>query len=260
MKIFRTKLSLAKVVYLTAVVLPVLVACVDSAPYVDESQPVEESDMAEDENSANEEATVLYGQFREHLGGTLFVLEEVGEVDPSTVLVVNDSQYGFEVPGDVGTPMWAIGEIRPLDISQLANIEPAVAEIYDGEPALYAQRITLVPEPSELTENAEAFYGKALTVYGEVEQIAPANAFVLEDPELFEGRGVVVIQTADATDEIIPDDAKVTVSGILRPAGIADLEDESALSAEPNLLDVLETDYADSPILIADLITPTNNE
>lgn len=256
-----------QLVGLSAVLLPVIVACADSAPYVDtDSEPevtesVDTEDAATaDSATANENAIALYGEFSEHLGGTLFVMEATGGVEAGEVLVVNDSQFGFEVPGDAGTPLWAIGEVRPLDISAIDGVDPAALEIYAGEPAVYAQRITLVPEPSELNANPEAFYGEALTVYGEVEQIDTDNAFILEDPELFEGQGIVVIPTADATTEIIPDDAKITASGVLRPAGIADLEDDYGLSADRDLLDVLETDYVDSPILIADLIVPTNND
>jgi len=116
-----------------------------------------------------------------------------------------------------------------------------------------------VPEPSELSENTEAFYGQDLTVYGEVEQIDAPNAFILEDPELFEGKGVIVIQTADSTSEIVADDAKIAVSGVLRPESIADLGNEYELSADPDWLDVLGVDYSDLPVLIADRITLTND-
>lgn len=262
-------LGLKKVAILGVCLLPMAAACGDTAPYVEDTESesaVSLSDPQLDVNSEEQSAdrVALYGQFQEHLGGTLFVLNTDGgatsEAEAASVLVVNDSDRTFAVPTDGGTPLWAFGEVRSLDLTEIDGIEPENLAAYEGESAVYAERITLAPEPSELTENAESFYNQNVTIYGEAEGVGAENTFILEDPELFGGRGVIVIQTGDTTDEIIADDTKLAVSGVLRSYVVADLQEDYGLTWDTNVVEELTADYEEVPVIIADLITLTNDE
>ena len=243
-------------------ILPAVVACADSAPFVDNTkEPAEVAANLEADETAGAEgdSIALYGRFQEYLGGTLFVMDKGNLGDEGNVLVVNSSDRSFAVPANEGTPLWAVGQVEPLVANEIDGIEPATLEPLEGESALFADRITLAPEPSDLTEDAEAFYNQDVTIYGEVEQVSADNTFILQDPELFEGRGVIIIQTGEVTENAIPDDAKIAVSGILRPYVIADLQEEYGLTWDSNLIQEFEAEYTEVPVLIADLITPTNN-
>lgn len=249
-----------RIALIAAFAMPAVVSCADSAPYIENFDPDEVTTNLEADGTALDgESVALYGRFEEYLGGTLFVLEESDGGSVSSVLVVNSSDRSFAVPEDAGTPLWAVGEIAPLVPEQIDGVDATVLEPLEGEPALYAERITLAPEPTDLSGNAEPFYNQDVTIYGEVEQVGADNTFILEDPALFAGRGVIVIQTGDVAANEIPDDAKVAVSGILRPYVIADLEEDYDLTWDLELSKELEAEYSEVPVLIADLITPTNN-
>lgn len=112
--------------------------------------------------------------------------------------------------------MWAVGTILPVDPTAIDDIDPAELGAYAGESAVYVERIMLAPEPASLTAEAETFYNQDVTVYGEVEQVEAENTVILKDPDLFEGKGVIVSQTGDAALPLPIDDNKVAVSGILR--------------------------------------------
>lgn len=246
-----------------AVMLPMVVACADSAPFVESTEdPAEVASTLEAEETPADagDAIALYGRFKEYLGGTLFVLDKGELGEESNVLVVNASDRSFAVPANAGTPLWAVGQVEPLIAEEIDGLDPAAVELLEGESALYANRITLAPEATDLTANAESFYNQDVTIYGEVEQVNADNTFILEDPELFEGRGVIVIQTGEVAEAApIPDDAKVAVSGVLRPYVVADLQEEYGLTWDSDLIQEFEAEYAEVPVLVADLITPTSN-
>jgi len=248
-----------RVALITAFAMLAVVSCADSTPYIENFDQDEVTTNLEADNTASDgESVALYGRFEEYLGGTLFVLEESDGSSVSNVLVVNSSDR-FAVLEDAGTPLWAVGEIAPLVPEQIDGVDATVLEPLEGQPTLYAERLTMAPEPTDLSGNAELFYNQDVTIYGEVEQVGADNTFIVEDPELFEGRGVIVIQTGDVTANEIPDDAKVAVSGILRPYVIADLEEDYDLIWDLELSKEWEAEYSEVPVLIADLITPTNN-
>ena len=89
--------------------------------------------------------------------------------------------------------MWAIGTILPLDPTTIDGIAPTELEAYAGKSAVYAEHITLAPEPAHLTAEAETFYNQDATVCSKVEPVEAENTFILKDPDLFEGKGVIVI-------------------------------------------------------------------
>ena len=246
-----------------AFALPTLVSCANPMPTdvegVGEQENISAPLESDEVDTINGEAIALYGQFESHVGGTVFLLEETGNEALGNVLVVNSSDRAFAVPADAGTPMWAVGTILPLDPTTIDGIDPAELEAYAGKSAVYAERITLAPDPARLTTEAETFYNQDVTVYGEVEQVEAENTFILKDPDLFEGKGVIVIQTGDAALPSPTDDAKVAVSGILRPYVIAELEEEYELTWDLNLIEQLEAEYSQLPVLVADLITLTDD-
>mgnify|MGYP001796092985 FL=1 len=246
-----------------AFALPTLVSCANPTPTdvegVGEQEDISATLESDEADTINGEAIALYGQFESHVGGTVFLLEETGNEALGNVLVVNSSDRAFAVPADAGTPMWAVGTILPLDPTTIDGIDPAELEAYAGKSAVYAERITLAPDPARLTTEAETFYNQDVTVYGEVEQVEAENTFILKDPDLFEGKGVIVIQTGDAALPSPIDDTKVAVSGILRPYVIAELEEEYELTWDLNLIEQLEAEYSQLPVLVADLITLTDD-
>jgi len=140
----KSRLKLSKVLLLGTLFLPAIISCTDNAPYVNDAESETEETVSLDAGNSEtttEDEVVLFGYFSEHLGGSLFLIEETGTADPSQVLVVNDSTYGFKLPSNESIPLWAIGEVRPLDLADIENVEPETLEMYEGEPAIYSNPI-----------------------------------------------------------------------------------------------------------------------
>lgn len=264
MKISDSQISFKKMVLFAALSLPVLGAsCTDeTSPYVENLDNQVEITAVADTNDLetnDENAISLFGQYKSQVSGPIFLMEGGENEGLENVLVVNRSDRSFFVPTNEDTPLWVFGEVRPLDSSDVAGVEIDEIAPYEAAPAVFARRITLVPEPTDLTENPVAFYNQDVTVYGQVDQVGFDRVFILEDPELFDGKGVVVLQMEDVAEQPIPEDARIAVSGILRPFIIADLEQEYDLTLDSDIVRELETEYYEIPVLVSDRITLTND-
>lgn len=53
--------------------------------------------------------------------------------------------------------------------------------------------MTPAPEPGEITKNPSRYYGKTLTVPGEVENIVGPNAFTFDEDELIGASDLLVL-------------------------------------------------------------------
>ncbi|MEO1093812.1 MAG: hypothetical protein AAFX01_02790 [Cyanobacteria bacterium J06638_28] len=234
-----------------------LVACSspqtdDVTPSQDESiNPASQAKLEQLEN----QRMVIYGDFQEELGGALFVIEEDSQRELEDILILNQSGRSFSVPEGADVAILAIGEVKPLDLTQLEAEDQETLAAYDGELVLHADRVTLAPDPKELVENAAAFYDEDVSVYGEVEQVNADNTFILKDPDLFEGKGIVVIQSGEATAMTPANGDAIAVTGILRPYVIAELEEAYGLTWDLSIQEQLEADYQSIPVLIADYIS-----
>lgn len=207
------------------------------------------------------EIVYFHSDFQNQVSEALFVVQEDGENGWGEVLVLNQSESSFQVPSDAETPLWVLGTVEDLSEAELQEqgVPESEWENYQDRPVVIAERITLVPDPSLLVENAESFLNQSVTVYGEVEVVAADNTFVLNDPNLFGGKGIILVQGADADLDSVVGEERAVVSGVLRPYVIADLEKDYDLSWDLELKEQLEADYQQTPVIVVDLALPVNN-
>lgn len=200
------------------------------------------------------ESFYFHGKYQEQFSDALFVVEEDEDRGWGEVLVLNRSDRSFQVPGDVETPLWIFGTVETLTQEELQTNEVPEADwaTYEGQPVMVAEQITLVPPPNELVDNAEVFHNQQVTVYGNVEPVEAANTFILEDPRLFGGKGIILIQGANADLEKVVNSETAVVSGVLRPYVIADLKEDYDLPWELDLQERLEADFEQSPVIVVD--------
>jgi hypothetical protein len=235
------------------------------------SAPVAPSDATEAETPPVPDTAVLademgksfyfHGEFQDQFSDALFVVREDEGRGWGQILVLNRSDRSFQVPGNIETPLWIFGTVEALSEPELAQNEVPESEWSElvGQPVMVAKRITLVPPPNELANNPAAFLNQHVTVYGKVAPVAAANTFILEDPGLFGGKGIILIQGANADLSTVVDDEKAVVSGVLRPYVIADLQEEYDLPWELDLQERLEADFQESPVLVVDQALPANH-
>jgi hypothetical protein len=207
------------------------------------------------------ESFYFHGAFQNQLSDALFVVQEDEDRGWGEVLVLNQSDRAFSVPTDAATPLWIYGTIEELTQAELETNEvpeSAWAD-YEGQPVVIAERITLVPTPEELVENADSFLNQQVTVYGNVQPVEAANTFILENPSLFSGKGIILIQGANVDLDKVADSEQAVVSGVLRPYVLADLKQEYDLPWELDLQERLEADFEQSPVIVVDQALPVNN-
>lgn len=100
----------------------------------------------------------------------------------------------------------------------------------------------------ELADEPASYEGKEVTVRGEVDKTVDETSFLIDDGNLFEGEGVLVI---NATSEpfAIPDvgDSEVQVTGEVETFSSASTAEEYSLTLDPTLY----ADYENQPVIIA---------
>lgn len=207
------------------------------------------------------ESFFFHGAFQNQFSDALFVVQEDEDRGWGEILVLNRSDRAFQVPADVATPLWIYGTVETLTETELAENEVPESEWdnYEGQPFVVAERITLVPPPDELVENADAFIDQHVTVYGQVEPVEADNTFILRDPQLFGNKGVILIQGANADLDQVVGSENAVVSGVLRPYILADLKQDYDLPWDLDLQERLEADYQESPVIVVDQALPANN-
>jgi len=194
------------------------------------------------------ESFFFHGAFQNQFSDALFVVQEDEERGWGEVLVLNRSDHACQVPADIETPLWIYGTVETLTETELEENEIPESEwdAYAGKPFVVAERITLVPSPDELAENADAFLDQHVTVYGKVEPVEADNTFILRDPQLFGNKGVILIQGANTDLDQVVGSENAVVSGVLRPYILADLKQDYDLPWELDLQESLEAEVQSS--------------
>ncbi|MCU0552693.1 MAG: hypothetical protein MUC48_25470 [Leptolyngbya sp. Prado105] len=175
------------------------------------------------------------------------------------ILVVNATGQVFEFPPD-GTDVQVTGEVRQFVLVDLEreygfDLQDDLYVQYADRPALIAQSMAPAPEPGTITEEPTQFYNRRLAVTGQVSDVVAANAFTLNDEELFGGQDLLVLYPSP--DKLVEQDQTFAVTGQLRQFVAADINREYELGWEPGVIEELEVTFADRPVLIADTLYPS---
>jgi hypothetical protein len=163
------------------------------------------------------------------------------------------------LPRDDDMEIQVTGEVRSFIRAEVERelgirLDPDFYAEYENEPVIYARSIALAPEPDEVTDDPEAFYGQSIAVEGEVDEIYSPTAFTLRDEELFDGEDLLVI---NADEQTITDDDNVVVVGEIRPLTVADIERDYSLDWDDlDIQSQAEMEYEQRPVLVVREIYP----
>lgn len=199
------------------------------------------------------------------LGPNTFTVSDEEFFGNEPILVVNASGAPFVLPTEADTEVQVTGEVRQFVVADVERnynlgLEPNLYRDYENKPAIIAQSIALAPEPGEITQNPQQYYGKTLAVTGEVESAeAGTGIFKLDEEQLFGASDLLVIRTNPSTTNAaaIDDGEKVAVTGVLRPFIVADLERDYDLTWDLDVKRKLEAEYSQKPVLVADGVYPS---
>lgn len=174
------------------------------------------------------------------------------------ILVVNASGKPFLFPDD--TKVQVTGTVRNLVVSEIEReynltLEPNLYREYENKPAIIAQSIALSPKAGEISKNPSQYYGKNLAIAGEVEEITGPNTFTLDEDQLVGGENLLVLHATPQA--AINDGEKVTVTGVVRPFVVAEIERDYDITWDLNVKRKLEAEYSNKPVVIATQVYPS---
>jgi len=228
---------------------------------------VSTEEVAENTNRYIGQTVTVRSEPIQKISASTFTIEDDQFFGSEPILVVNASGQPFTFPPE-GTDIQATGEVQNFVIAEIEReynlgLDPNLYREYENQPAIIAQSLAVAPEPGELTSNPEQYYGKPLAVTGEVEEIQGANAFTLDEEQLFGGQDLLVLRTPSqtagqpTTPTTIQDGEKVAVTGVLRPFVVAELEREYDFNWDTGIQQQLEAEYSNRPVLVAEEIYPS---
>jgi hypothetical protein len=174
------------------------------------------------------------------------------------LLVVNASRTPFNLPANVDVQI--TGQVRDFVISDIErdykiNLNEDLHGNYVGKPVLIAENITLAPQPNQVTQAPQQFYGKTIAVAGEVENVKNPILMTLQKDEFIKGKDLPVLMTS-SPKVAINKGQKVAVVGEVRPFVATEIERDYNFSWNPNVKQQLESEYRDTPVLIAEAVYP----
>lgn len=243
-------------------------------PNVTTEEPVAEepAEIAEEYNVALGELT---GNVEDYLGQSVSVRGEAETaVGENAFLMQDDQLFGGEeviVFNATGTPfllptndeptedVQVTGEVRQLVVADLEreyglDLDPELYAEYEERPAIIAESIAFSPDPEEISEQPEQYYGQTIAVSGEVGDQLSTNTFQLEDEGWFEGDEILVIGAS--TIPTLDEDEEVVVTGTLRPFVAAEFERDYDLTWDLDLQEQIEAEYTEKPVLVAEEVYP----
>jgi len=194
------------------------------------------------------------------------------------IIVINATGQPVTLPSESNQEVQVTGEVRNLVLADIERdynlgLQSGIYREYENRPAIIARSIALAPEPGEITQDPQQYYGKVLAVTGEVKDFQNSNVFELEEDELIGGTDLLVIRTTapagtqgtaqgvtqgqGTAQGVINNGEKVAVTGVLRPFVVADLEREYRVTFAPDVRQRLEAEYSQKPVLIATQVYPS---
>lgn len=104
----------------------------------------------------------------------------------------------------------------------------------------------------QVDEDPMRFYGKRVTLSGEVEKIYGARAFELQGENIWWDEQLLVVSRSPIAigKQMLTSDEDVMVSGTVKKMTVAEVERELGWDLEPEI----EVEFADKPVLVADSI------
>lgn len=248
-----------------ALATTLLAACqpVEEQAVMPEQTNVSTEEVAEDTNEYIGQIVTVRSEPIEKISPSTFTIEDEQFFGTESILVVNASGEPFIFPEE-GVDIQVTGEVQNFVFADVENeynlgLEEEAYVDYENQPALIAQSIAIAPEPGELTSNPEQYYNEPLAVTGEVEEIQGANAFTLDEEQLFGGQDLLVLHATPtgAAEPMFEDGETVAVTGELRPFVVADLERDYDFNWETGIEQQLEAEYSNRPVLVAEDIYPS---
>lgn len=217
-------------------------------------------DVSENTQALIGQTVTIRSEPLQEIGTSTFTVNDEEFFGSEPILVVNSSGEPFTFPEDDDTEVQVTGEVRNLVVADLnreydLDLDPDLYIDYENRPAIIAQSLAPAPEPGEIAENPQPYYGRTLAVTGEVETLYDSNTFTLDEDELFGGQDLLVlVRNGNTANTPVQEEQTVAATGVLRPFVAADLEREYDFNWDEGFVRQLEAEYQTRPVLIVDRV------
>lgn len=227
-------------------------------PVAEEVQPnVEPEEVVNETEQLIGQTVTVRSQPVEKISPYAFTISDEQFFGNEPIVVVNASGEPFVFPPEEDTEVQVTGEVRQFVVAELeqelgVDFDEDLYVEFEDRPAIIAQSMAPAPDPGAITEEPAQYYGERLAVKGEVADIVAPNIFTLNDEELFAGEDLLVLYPTPG--ELVEEDQSVAVTGELRAFVVAELERDYDLGWDPGVVEELEAEFADKPVLVADTV------
>lgn len=221
------------------------------------------SEVVEEPSELFGRIVTVSGEVEQALGPNAFKLDNQKLIGGEDLLVVSatpvvpvagqpaaDPVFNEDIFDD-DTPLRVTGTVTKFVLADVKRefglaLEDNLFVEYQGKPVIIATAVALAPEPGEIAEEPNKFFGKIVTVSSEVEKVIGPNAFTLDDKELIGGKELLVVGAIPAGGTI--DKGKtVLVKGSVRKFVTAEIERDFDFDLQPEL----EVEYEGKAVVIA---------
>jgi hypothetical protein len=195
----------------------------------------------------------------EKIAPSTFTVNDQVLLGGENILVVNATGETFALPEGDEPQVQVTGTVDRFVLADVnreydLDLEPDLYIDYEGRPAVIAQSLALAPEPDEVTENPDLYYGKTIAIPGDVAEVLSPQVLRFEDGDLL----VLNINPDPQKLARLNEGEKVVATGVLRRFVLAEVERDYDLTGEDaEVVRQLEVENRNKPVLIADTVYPS---
>lgn len=193
----------------------------------------------------------------ETVGERGLILDKDRAFRGKTILVVNTSAMPSIFFNDETPEVIVSGTVERFNFTAIERqyglkLNRNLYNQYETQPVIIAQSLILSPDPEDLTNNPELYYGRSLAVEGELEDLKPYGIFELDEEQVFGGEDLLVMQPNGQIE--LNEEKKAIVYGKLRPFILVELERDYDLSWDLSIRKQIEAEYSQKAVFVAEKI------
>ncbi|MCT7985066.1 hypothetical protein NG796_17480 [Laspinema sp. A4] len=209
------------------------------------------------------QTVTVRGDFKESIDENAFKLTRGGFLffGGSEILVVNNTGQPILPPENDNIPLQVTGQVRQLRVAELEKDfgwdfwNPDVYVEYDERPVIVAESVALAPDPGQIADNPEQFYGQTIAVEGELNEYFTANAMLVQQSGLIGGGEMLVLLPPEANRINAGED--IVVTGEVRPFVMAEFD---IRGWSPEMQTLLVEEFGDRPVMFAENVYQKGEE
>jgi hypothetical protein len=205
------------------------------------------------------QTVTIRGDYQESIDENAFKLTRGGFLffGGSEVLVVNNTGQPILPPENENISLQVTGEVQQLRVAELERDfgwdfwNPDEYVEYDQRPVIVAESVALAPDPSQISDNPEQFYGENIAVEGELNEYFTFNTMLLQQDKLIGGGDILVLLPPEANRINAGED--IVVTGEVRPFVMADIERDLDIRGwTPEMQSLFAEEYGNTPVMLAE--------